>query len=311
MKLDQLRYFLKVVECHSFHQAARELYMTQPALTKSIQALEDELSVTLLHRSKTGTYPTEYGLRVYNDSKSIIDALEDKIASWHTFQAEREKITGTVHLAAIPVLCNLILEKIIDEITTTYPEIDIMLHDVPMNTFPDELLRGRFNVGITSVTLDQQDEQERRFRSMHFHATQLLADDYAIYLSTKNPCAARLALTPEDCRHLRLITYSSNQPVEFTGVFALFRQKQFFNSIGNILQMVADDKGVTVLMREAMKKNWYVQNGFICEKSLKNTHIMPNEHMLLRADAPLLTAAERAVADYIQENYARLYHEKF
>lgn len=308
MKLDQLRYFLKVVDCHSFHQAARELYMTQPALTKSILALEDELSVTLLHRSKTGTYPTEYGLRVYNDSKGIIDALEEKIASWHTFQAEREKITGTVHLAAIPVLCNLILEQIIEGITTTYPEIDIMLHDVPMNTFPDGLLRGRFNVGITSVTLDQKDEQERRYQAMHFQATRLLADDYAIYLSTKNPYAARQVLTPDDCRHLRLITYSSNQPVEFTGVFSLFQQKQFFNSIGNILQMVADDKGVTVLMREAMKKNWYVQNGFICEKSLKNTRIMPNEHVLLRADNTLLTSAERAVADYIEENYTRLYH---
>ncbi len=307
MKLDQLRYFLKVVECHSFHQAARELYMTQPALTKSIQALEDELSVTLLHRSKTGTYPTEYGLRVYNDSKGIIDALEEKIATWHTFQAVREKITGTVHLAAIPVLCNLILEQIIEGITTTYPEIDIMLHDVPMNTFPDELLRGRFNVGITSVTLDQKDEQERRYQAMHFQATRLLADDYAIYLSTKNPYAARQVLTPDDCRHLRLITYSSNQPVQFTGVFALFKQKQFFNSIGNILQMVADNKGTTVLMRNAMKNNWYMQNGFICEKRLKNTRIMPNEHVLLRADAPLLTAAERAVADYIEDHYTRLY----
>lgn len=310
MKLDQLRYFLRVVECHSFHQAARELYMTQPALTKSIQALEDELSVTLLHRSKTGTYPTEYGLRVYNDSKDIIDALEEKIATWQTFQAEREKITGTVHLAAIPVLCNLVLEKIIEGITTAFPEIDIMLHDVPMNTFPDELLRSRFNIGITSVTLDQHDNQERRYQSMHFHATHLLADEYAIYLSTKNPYAARAYLTPNDCRHLRLITYSSNQPVAFTGVFSLFKQKQFFNSIGNILQMVADNKGATVLMRNAMKNNWYVQNGFICEKCLKNTRIMPSGHVLLRADNALLTAAEKAVADYIEDNYTRLYQEQ-
>lgn len=307
MKLDQLRYFLKVVECHSFHQAARELYMTQPALTKSIQALEEELSVTLLHRSRTGTYPTEYGLRVYNDSKDIIDALEEKITSWQTFQAEREKLSGTVHLAAIPVLCNLILEKIIEGINNTYPEIDIMLHDVPMKTFPDELLHGRFNIGITSVALNQYDSEQRRYQAMHFHATRLLADDYAIYLSTQNPYARRATLTPDDCRHMRLITYSSNQPITFTGVFSLFKQKQFFNSIGNILQMVADDKGTTVLMRNAMKNNWYVQNGFICEKRLKNTRIMPCDHVLLRADNALLTAAEKAVADYIESHYARLY----
>ena len=33
MKLDQLRYFVQIVECHSFNQAAKNLYMTQPALT--------------------------------------------------------------------------------------------------------------------------------------------------------------------------------------------------------------------------------------------------------------------------------------
>ena len=71
--------------------------------------------------------------------------------------------------------------------------------------------------------------------------------------------------------------------------------------------MVADDKGTTVLMRNAMKNNWYVQNGFICEKRLKNTRIMPCDHVLLRADNALLTAAEKAVADYIESHYARLY----
>ena len=45
MKLDQLRYFVKVVESHSFNQAAKELYMTQPALTASIRAFEEELEV--------------------------------------------------------------------------------------------------------------------------------------------------------------------------------------------------------------------------------------------------------------------------
>jgi len=47
MKLEQLRYFVQIVESHSFNQAAQSLYMTQPALTTSIQALEEELQPNL------------------------------------------------------------------------------------------------------------------------------------------------------------------------------------------------------------------------------------------------------------------------
>lgn len=113
MKLDQLRYFMKVVESHSFNQAAKELYMTQPALTASIHALEEELEVILLYRSRKGAYPTEYGLQVYYDCKTILESLEQKIEIWQSFRKERERISGVVHLAAIPVACNFILEDII------------------------------------------------------------------------------------------------------------------------------------------------------------------------------------------------------
>lgn len=309
MKLEQLHYFIKVVECHSFNKAAHELYMTQPALTKSIQSLENDLGVQLLHRTKSGTYPTNYGLQVYNDCKTILDDLDEKILSWQSFKTERKTIIGTVHLAAIPVLCNLILEQIIDGIHQTHPEIELMLHDIPMESFPDELLRGRFNVGITSVTLDQTAHQRKRYQAMHFNAQPLLKDDYCIYLSSHHPFAKKDALSYDDIEHLKLITYSSNQPITFSSVFAHFGEVQYLNSIGNILQAVADNKGATVLMRKATKNNWYVKHGFICEKSVKSTTIMPNEHVLICAEEALLTAAEKAVAAYVQEHYTALYSE--
>lgn len=309
MKLDQLRYFVKVVECHSFNQAARELYMTQPALTKSIHQLEEELHVILLHRTKTGTYPTEYGLRVYNDCKDILDSLEEKIASWQTFHQDKERIAGAVHLAAIPVLCNLVIEKIIEGITQTYPQIEISLHDIPMDTFPDELLRGRFNIGITSVMHSQNEEYKKRCQSLHYHTERLLEDEYGIYLSTHHPLAKKPFLTKQDINHLKLITYSSNQPITFNDVFSYFGKVQYLNSIGNILQMVADNKGATVLMERAMMNNWYVANNLICMKKVKGETIRPCNHVLLWAEQPILTAAEQAVVEYIQTHYVQLYSE--
>ena len=48
MRLEQLQYFVQIVECHSFNKASQKLHITQPALTNAVKALEEELGVLLL-----------------------------------------------------------------------------------------------------------------------------------------------------------------------------------------------------------------------------------------------------------------------
>ena len=55
MNLQQLDHFLAVVETQSFSRAADKLHLTQPALSRSIQALEEELGGPLLERGKNKT----------------------------------------------------------------------------------------------------------------------------------------------------------------------------------------------------------------------------------------------------------------
>jgi DNA-binding transcriptional LysR family regulator len=62
MDIDIFRRFLAVVECGSMNKAAQTLHVSQPALSKSIQQLEDVYGVPLLHRGAQGIAPTEYGL---------------------------------------------------------------------------------------------------------------------------------------------------------------------------------------------------------------------------------------------------------
>ncbi|MGE0798767.1 MAG: LysR family transcriptional regulator [Lautropia sp.] len=61
MELRQLRYFLSVLEHAAFNRAASATHVTQPALSKSMKALEDELGVELLDRSGPQIVPTAFG----------------------------------------------------------------------------------------------------------------------------------------------------------------------------------------------------------------------------------------------------------
>lgn len=267
------------------------------------------LQVTLLRRSNKGTYPTEYGLRVYQDCKEILRSLEEKITSWQSFAEDKEKIAGSVHLAAIPVACNFILESIIGGIQERYPEIEIFLHEVPMDDFAQGCLRSGYNIGLTAVMLSQKDAVEKQYHSLKLDYQTLLTDEYQIYLSTKHPYARKDYLTEADCRHLDMVTYSTPlNRKDFQHWFNLPVQRlRYLNSLGNILQVVAENQGQAVFLYQMLRNNWYIKNGFICAKPIKERILCPSEHHLVWADEVILTGAEKAVIAFIREHYAHFY----
>lgn len=318
MKLEQLRYFVQIVECRSLNQAAQKLYMTQPALTASIHALEKELGVVLLKRSHKGAYPTVYGQQVYLDCKDILETLAQKMDTWKTFAQDQQKLTGTVYLAAIPALCNLILENIFFGIQKQYPQIDISLHEIPMLTFQSLLLYSPANIGLTSVLSHEIAQQEalRQYRSMGLNHQVLLADEYAICLSSQSPYVRKSVLTLDDLSKLDYFTYASyelpqnganNLHREMIMQSIAYKNIYYLNAYGNILQAVADGQGFALFLKRALENNWYVKRGFICVKSLQDITLLSNEHHLLWADEKILSAAELAVLRYIQNNYVHTY----
>jgi len=84
MKIDDLEAFVAVVRCHSLSQAAHELGLTQPAITRRIQSLEEALGVALLDRNTKPPKPTEIGRRVREQCSAVlreIDVLHDLVAA--------------------------------------------------------------------------------------------------------------------------------------------------------------------------------------------------------------------------------------
>ena len=77
MDFRQLRNFIQVVELSSITAAAERLNIAQPALSRQVKALEEELSVSLLRRHGRGVMPTEEGIRLARRAKAILEEMED------------------------------------------------------------------------------------------------------------------------------------------------------------------------------------------------------------------------------------------
>lgn len=76
MKFNQLYYFKCVCKHRNITNAARELHISQPAITKAIQELESELGITLLHRTNKNVELTSEGQLFLNKSSAILSDLE-------------------------------------------------------------------------------------------------------------------------------------------------------------------------------------------------------------------------------------------
>ena len=122
MTIIQLEYLLAVANCGSFSQAAEHCFVTQPSLSMQVKALEEELGVVLLDRSKKPVIPTEAGevvigkaretLKAYNCIREAVSELKGETA-------------GKLRLGVIPTIAPYLLHKFIPAFVRDYPKVEL------------------------------------------------------------------------------------------------------------------------------------------------------------------------------------------
>ena len=76
MRKEQLRNFIEVADCGSINKAAEKLYISQPNLSRSIHALEEEMGKSLLERNNRGVVLTQTGKLLYYYARSILNQYQ-------------------------------------------------------------------------------------------------------------------------------------------------------------------------------------------------------------------------------------------
>lgn len=123
MDIRQISHFVSVFESLNFSQSAKELFITQPALSKSIRALETELGVKLFERNSHGVFPTEAGKTYYRHAVNILENAQNGD------EALKQLVTGsegTLRISTIPSLQEQVV-KSISSFHEKYPNIQITI----------------------------------------------------------------------------------------------------------------------------------------------------------------------------------------
>ena len=80
INLNLLKYYFEVVNVGNITKASKNLLVSQPAITKAIKELENELNIILLERSKKGVIPTEDGIILYNHTKKLFQDFNSTLS---------------------------------------------------------------------------------------------------------------------------------------------------------------------------------------------------------------------------------------
>lgn len=91
MRLEQITYFLRVAEHGNITAAAKSLYISQPALSKQITLLEQEIGLPLFERQARGVVLTQAGMQFQKDLQNILKELENakKMRYWQVAHRNR------------------------------------------------------------------------------------------------------------------------------------------------------------------------------------------------------------------------------
>lgn len=131
LTLRQMEAFRAVARLSSFSQAARELHISQPALSATIRKLEASIGAKLFDRDTRNVRLTSAGREVLAVTESLFDDFDKALSSLQAFLAGKR---GRLSVAASPSIAAGFLPPVIRAFRTVHPEVDLQFSDVLAET---------------------------------------------------------------------------------------------------------------------------------------------------------------------------------
>lgn len=145
MDFKELNYVVTLAKYRNYTDAAKSLYITQPALTKAIQKLESELGEELFVRKKNSTIPTEFGLKYVHYAQSILNlksSMDEELRALH------EKKYPTLRVGITPISGRYMMSQTAVAFQRKHPHVQLSFtENININLY-EMLEKGEIDLAI-------------------------------------------------------------------------------------------------------------------------------------------------------------------
>jgi DNA-binding transcriptional LysR family regulator len=253
MELRQLRYFVVLAEQLHFAHAAELLHLTQPALSQQIKALENDLDVRLLDRTKRKVTLTEAGSYFLQEAQLTLNQAERAQAV--VKRVARGQL-GSLRVGYMPsAVFTGILSQIASEFRRHAPEIQLLLEEM---FGPEQLIKiaaGTLDAGIIRLPIEHE--------LPHLETKVLIKERMVIAIRQDHPLARLKQVSVADLRNESFIVWKGIQPTTMPDhLIALAREgdfplriKQSAPTLAAIIALVDGGAGIALVPESLQNMN--------------------------------------------------------
>ena len=249
-----------VSETGNISRAAKQLFISQPAVSKSIQSLEDNLGITLFIRSSRGVRLTEEGKLLYDYTKSAFDTLkcgEDNLRHVHDLGI------GHLRIGASTTLCKYLLLPYLNGFVKNYPHIKITIDNQSSSHTMKLLENNALDIGLIA----KPNNDAFQFYSLGpiediFGATKSYLENLKLRENSDDifSCANIMLLDEENVSRKYIDHYFKSNSIEPMHILEI-------STMDLLIEFAKTSLGVACVIREFVKKE--LEDGTLVQIPLK------------------------------------------
>lgn len=247
MNFTQMQSFLALAETRSFTEAAFTLDLTQSAISHALAALEQELGVTLVERSRSKSVValTGVGEKILPHVRLLLAQAE--AITQEARAAARGRVQGRVRLGNVPsIVAPDLLAKLLTRLRSQYPEIEVVLFEGTMREVGEWIENGTVDVGF--VVMDAPE-----FVNVH-----VATDELSVLVPSDHPFQARGAVSAQDLRAEGFILERNQCSLQLMAKAGLIDKaappqiRYRASDSATILAMVREGLGITIMPHQTL-----------------------------------------------------------
>ena len=256
-----LRYFQAVVEFGSYSRASEYLRISQPAISRQVGQLENELGKALFVRSGLGATPTDAGRLLFERSQPILRQLEEAVAE---IKSAAGGSTGTIAMAIPPGVGHFLLPPLVKSYQKLFPNILLKIISGFSGFIHETLVRGRADVACLHGPMPQKG----------FKIVPLLEEEVFLVGKRGTLPSTRSHISTTDLLRLPLILPGRSHTSR-----RILEERAFASELTVNLMMVVDDTSlIRTLLRKGLGFSVLSQGAFqnaLDRKELESRPIRP------------------------------------
>jgi LysR family hydrogen peroxide-inducible transcriptional activator len=242
MEISQLRYFLKVAERQNFTRAGEELGITQPALSRAIARLEEEIGQPVFERQTRKVVLTDAGRLMEARARQILAQIDDALA-----EITDDGESGRIRVGAIPTIAPFFLPGVLRGFRDQHPQAHVVVYEETTDRLLQRCHQGEVDMALLAAPVARQ----------YLEVEPLFDEELLLVLSAGHPLAMKKQVTVADIQGHPFVLLDETHCLSDT-IISFCRQRSFqpvsverTSQLVTVEELVALGHGVSLIPQMA------------------------------------------------------------